>query len=52
LEEEEDAIVAGVGYIYVVMHPFNKGLQNLCQQEKLKLRTKSSAAATAVAKTW
>jgi len=29
-------------------HPFSKGLYNLWQQEKLKPRTKSSAAATAV----
>ncbi len=32
---------------YVMTHPFSKGLYNLWQQEKLKPRTKSSAAATA-----
>ena len=40
------------GSQYVMTHPFSKGLYNLWQQEKLKPRTKSSAAATAVAITW
>ncbi len=40
------------GSQYVMTHPFNKGLYNLWQQEKLKPRTKSSVAAIAVAVTW
>jgi hypothetical protein len=58
LEDEEEAVVAGVengvqvGYIYVVTHPFKKGLRNLWQQEKLNPRTKSYGATTAVAITW
>ncbi len=40
------------GSQYVITHPFSKGLYNLWQQEKLKPRTKSSDAATAVAVTW
>jgi len=38
--------------VYVMMHPFRKGLCNLWQQEKLNPTTKSFAAATAVAITW
>jgi hypothetical protein len=40
------------GNQYVMMHPFSKGLYNLWQQEKLKPRTESSVAATAIAVTW
>jgi hypothetical protein len=39
-------------YIYVMTHPFSKGLCNLWQQEKLNPRTKSFVATTAVAITW
>ncbi len=40
------------GSQYVMTHPFNKGLYNLWQQEKLKPRTKSSVVAITVAATW